>query len=143
MNWIKQNIENIFLVIVSVVVTLIVIDLALSFSKYRFVIKKQPYLVNYFQKDTELGFDIAPNFAITSHLFSDTSYDIWSNSKGCFDYEYNGELPFIYLTGDSFTWGFTPFEDKWGTQMEKFLGRRVLKCGVNGFGTKGEFIKTS
>jgi hypothetical protein len=44
--------------------------------------------------------------------------------------------------GDSFAWGYTPFPDKWGTLLEKDLGKRILKCGVSGYGTAQEYLKT-
>ena len=43
--------------------------------------------------------------------------------------------------GDSFTHSFAPFPDKWGTQIEKLLHYRVLKCGVTGYGTNQELEK--
>jgi hypothetical protein len=47
----------------------------------------------------------------------------------------------MYLAGDSFTWGFAPFNDKWGSLIESLTNERVLKCGVSGFGTKQELLK--
>ena len=47
----------------------------------------------------------------------------------------------ILLVGDSFTHCYAPFEDKWGTRVEKLLNYRVLKCGVSGYGTRQELIK--
>ncbi|MCR4284947.1 MAG: hypothetical protein NUV97_02785, partial [archaeon] len=74
--------------------------------------------------------------------FRDYSHKVWSNNLGCFDKEYKEVgRKYILLLGDSFAWGYTPFEDKWGTILENVLDRRVLKCGVAGYGTKQEFIK--
>ena len=68
-------------------------------------------------------------------------YDIWSNELGCFDEPYRGEKDVILLVGDSFTHSYAPFADKWGTRLEKLLHYRVLKCGVNGYGTRQELLK--
>lgn len=45
--------------------------------------------------------------------------------------------------GDSFTFGYAPFESNWGTVLEDRLKVRVLKCGVIGHGARQEFIKAS
>lgn len=144
MNWIKNNKENIILSIVSIIVSIVVIDAILYFSHYRYVILKTIYPRFYFTKDAEIGHDVAPNMATTTHLFEDSSYLVWSNDLGCFDTRYYGETPYIYLAGDSLTWGFSPFEDLWGTRTQELTGVRTLKCGVTGgYGTKQEFIKAS
>ncbi len=62
---------------------------------------------------------------------------------GCFDDPYNGQTPYIYLTGDSFTWGWAPLQDKWGKEAQQLTGTRVLTCGVDGYGTRQELIKTT
>jgi hypothetical protein len=36
---------------------------------------------------------------------------------------------------------YAPFENKWGTRIERLLDYRVLKCGVSGYGTKQEYLK--
>lgn len=87
--------------------------------------------------------DIRPNFPTTTIPFPEGPYEVWSNELGCFDMPYRGEEPYIYLTGDSFAWGFAPFENKWGTQLENLLGIRILKCGVIAFGTKQELQKAA
>ncbi|MEK7607390.1 MAG: hypothetical protein AAB484_00490 [Patescibacteria group bacterium] len=123
--------------------TLVVIDFALYFTQKRSSITKLVYPRFYFVKDSELGHDISPNFATTTHFFEDFSYPIWSNDLGCFDTDYVGETPYIYMAGDSLTWGFSPFDDMWGKRLETLLGMRTVKCGVTGgYGTKQELIKT-
>ena len=91
--------------------------------------------------DPEMGYDIKTNFPTTTSSFYDLSYEVSSNELGCFDYPYLGEGPYIYLTGDSFAWGWTPLYEKWGKVIEKETGIRTLTCGVNGFGTKQELLK--
>ncbi|KKU80217.1 MAG: hypothetical protein UY07_C0049G0007 [Parcubacteria group bacterium GW2011_GWA1_47_8] len=144
MNWIKNNKANIALSMVSVIITLVAVDTTLYFSRYKYVISKQLYPRSYFAKDIEIGHDIAPNAATTTHFFEDSSYPVWSNNLGCFDTDYAGETPYLYMAGDSLTWGFSPFEEMWGTRVQALLGIRTVKCGVTGgYGTKQEFIKTS
>jgi hypothetical protein len=138
MVWIK----NTLLVLASITVTLGALEgvLHLSSIRYAFLPPLEPR--GYVRYDSVLGFDIAPDVATTTHQFYDLSYPVWSNELGCFDMPYHGETPFIYMTGDSFTWGWTPFQDKWGTQLQALLGLRTLKCGVNAYGTRHEYLKT-
>ncbi len=144
MNWIKNHKADIALALVSFVVTIVVVDAVLYFTHYRYVILKTIYPRFYFMKDLEIGHDIGINVATTTHLFEDSSYPVWSNDLGCFDTAYASETPYIYLAGDSLTWGFSPFEDMWGTRTQDIVGVRTLKCGVTGgYGTKQEFIKAS
>lgn len=46
-----------------------------------------------------------------------------------------------YLAGDSFTWGYVPFEMHFGTLLERGVNRRVLKCGVNHTGQSHQLEK--
>ena len=76
MDWIKNNKTNIIFSIISVIITLVAVDTALYFSHYRYVISKQIYPRFYFVKDLEIGHDIAPNAATTTHFFEDFSYPV-------------------------------------------------------------------
>src|SRR4051794_6812867 len=98
-------------------------------------------LRDYYVADPERGFDIAPNRPSTPHYVDGTLYPVWSNSLGCFDVEPEIADRYVYLAGDSFAWGFTPFEDKLGTVLERRLGVPVLKCGVSGAGELHELAK--
>lgn len=135
-------IANLAMIILSILICLIFVDLVLHLTKYRSLLKREVYPKNYFVKDDILGYKIGKNLSTTTHYFADGFYDIWSNEIGCFDRTFSQDQDFIYLTGDSFAWGFTPFEEKWGTLIEKLIGIRVLKCGVGGYGTKQEYLKT-
>jgi len=142
MHWIKSFVLNGLLVLVSVAVTLIAVDVLLHFTplKWRYM---YPLNVSgeYFRWDPVLGYDIAPNFATTTHEFADLTYPVWSNDLGCYDYPYDGQSPYIYLTGDSFAWGYTRLDEKWGKIIERSTGTRTLNCGVPGYGTRQEVIK--
>ena len=138
---IKNFMRDSALACVSILVTLVLVELIIWISPLKvfvpFLAQPRPYYV----ASSEYGFDIGVNKATTTHVFSDGEFDVWSNELGCYDYPYQGE-DYLYLTGDSFAWGFADFSEKWGTLLEKELGRRVLKCGVDGYGTRQELLKT-
>ena len=74
-------------------------------------------------------------------VFLDGTHAVFSNSFGCFDAEDEVPERYILLVGDSFTWGFAPYEKKWGTILQSLLDYRVVKCGVSGSGTKYQVLK--
>jgi hypothetical protein len=97
---------------------------------------------HYHAADAEMGYDIAPNFPPTpDEREDDTTREMWSNEIGCFDTPARPGMPYVLLVGDSFAHGSTRFEDNWGTVVETRLGRRVLKCGIPGSGTRQQLIK--
>ena len=120
------------------------LETALRFTPYRYLLTRDRHLRYYYQADLAKGFDIAPNVK-GKRLSVDNrvEFEIWSNELGCFDRPYRGESDYVLLVGDSFTHSFAPFPDKWGTQIEKLLHYRVLKCGVTGYGTKQELLKAA
>lgn len=126
----------------SCVFALLAAEVALRLTPLREVLPFENVPKGYYEADRDAGYDIARNFPTSTERFRGGSHPIWSNNLGCFDKTYDGEEPYIFLTGDSFAWGFSPFEDKWGTILEKSLGLRVVKCGVPGYGTRQELLKT-
>jgi len=72
---------------------------------------------------------------------SGVTYPIWSNSLGCFDTEHANSEEYVYLTGDSYTWGYAPFEQKFGTIVEKLTGTPIFKCGVLHTGQQHQYEK--
>ncbi len=133
---------NAGLIILSLLVALSCLEVALRFTSYRYLLTRDRHLRYYYQADPVKGFDIKPNVtSIPLSVDNRIEYRIWSNALGCFDEPYHGEKQFILLVGDSFTHSFAPFPDKWGTQIEKLLHYRVLKCGVTGYGTGQELEK--
>jgi hypothetical protein len=97
---------------------------------------------HYYRADAEMGYDIAPRFPRTPEEREDhTTRLMWSNELGCFDTDVRPGTPYVLLVGDSFAHGSTRFEDNWGTVVETRLGRRVLKCGVPGSGTRQQLVK--
>jgi len=96
---------------------------------------------DYYVNHPTRGFDIGPD-RTGMHRVEGVRYPIWSNARGCFD-EPIGDLTErpVYFAGDSFTWGFTPYDDKFATLLEKGSGRRVLKCGVTHTGPRHQLDK--
>lgn len=138
----KKNLLLGILVMVSISVSIFLLDTLLHFTTYRsFLPPVEPR--GYVMFNERTGYDITPNFAPEKIVFADNSHLVWSNSIGCFDDSYSGETPYVYFTGDSFTWGWVPLEKNWTKVAGSLLGVRSLSCGVNGYGTKQELIKTS
>lgn len=97
---------------------------------------------HYYLADAEMGYDITPGFPRTPEEREDhTTRLMWSNELGCFDTDVRPGTRYVLLVGDSFAHGSTRFEDNWGTVVETRLGRRVLKCGVPGSGTRQQLVK--
>lgn len=100
----------------------------------------------YYVPHPDAGYVITDNFPKFIQSFEGEQIEYWSNQYGCYDKPYdatNEPEPFALLVGDSFTWGFTGYEKKWGTVMEEVIGQRILKCGVNGYGTKQELSRAN
>lgn len=99
----------------------------------------------YFASKSDRGFDIdssRPKGRMIHGLAENGAYPVWSNTLGCFDREYDKKQVYeLYLAGDSFTWGYTNYEKKFGTILETKLRRPVLKCGVSHTGQKHQFLK--
>lgn len=139
----SKSFTNLGLIIASLIMALVILEIALHFTSYRYLLLRDRHIRFYYRADPVKGFDIRPNVGKirTSVDNGSVEYDIWSNELGCFDEPYHGEKDVILLVGDSFTHSYAPFEDKWGTRLEKLLNYRILKCGVNGYGTKQELLK--
>ncbi len=136
-------VTNLGLVLASFLAILVFLEVALHFTSYRRLLLRDRQIRYYYQADAARGFDIRPNVGNlgTSVDNGSVKYDLWSNELGCFDAPYRGDKDVILLVGDSFTHSYAPFEAKWGTRLEKLLNYRVLKGGVNGYGTRQELLK--
>lgn len=89
------------------------------------------YPREYYSAHPHRGFSIARNTTPQLDWVDGVSYKIWGNRFGCFDSDDEIVEPYIYLTGDSYAWGYTPFKHKFGTVLEQNMGRRVVKAGVS------------
>jgi hypothetical protein len=98
----------------------------------------------YYRPDSINGYDITPKFPPTEikhhdyFVASGSYYTVASNELGCRDERMNNEEPHILLLGDSTTWAYVPFEQAFGTLVERLIGVRLLKCGVPGYGPRHE-----
>ena len=138
----KKWLIRLGLIFLSIILVVLSIEIGLKFTSFKHLLEGVHFLKNYYRADREKGYDISPNVKkIRTSVDRHVEYDIWSNELCCFDKAYHGEKEVILLVGDSFTHAFAPFEDKWGTRIEKLLEYRVLKCGVTGYGTKQELLK--
>jgi hypothetical protein len=156
----KPFVTSLFLYISILTVTLIVFDvasywflpnrLAASFKGYRERTgQTRPDVVGgdgsdehaYFISHPTRGFDIKPGARGTQRV-DGSRYPIWGNSLGCFDHEWN-PVPhhYFYFAGDSSTWAFTPYSEKFGTLFERRTGIPSLKCGVTHTGQLHQFGK--
>lgn len=105
---------------------------------------RDSYPANYYVAHPVRGHDIAPDRHLRHYIHELGYYDIWSNELGCFDEPVDEKelaSAFVYLAGDSFTWGFTPHELHFGVMLESKLGIRTAKCGVAGTGQRHQFDK--
>ena len=141
-NWIKKAVANVILLAASISIVVLSVEMTLRLTDLKTLLVKN-YLPPqfYYMADSVIGFDNSNNFPPAEFVFSDDSFKVWTNELGCFDRPYRNEKEYILLLGDSFTWGFAPFESLWGSVVESKTGERVLKCGVNGYGTRQERLK--
>jgi hypothetical protein len=142
MGWIKGFVTNLILILASIAIVIVGVETILHFTKFKYVIKIDDYVRYYYKADDIKGYDIVPNVkSILTQNDYVVEFEMWSNELGCFDEPYKGEKEYILMVGDSFTHAYVPFPHLWGTQIEKLLKFRVLKCGVSGYGTKQELFK--
>ncbi|MDW8088107.1 MAG: hypothetical protein RMJ45_09025, partial [Candidatus Calescibacterium sp.] len=123
------------------VFSILFIEIVLRFTPYRVLLGEIYPMRYYYEVDQELGYDIVKNKKGYSHRVEGTKLSVWSNEIGCYDYPYRGEKDFMILVGDSFTWGWVPFEKTMGVVIENTIRKRLLKCGLPGSGTKHQMIK--
>ncbi len=102
------------------------------------------YTPGYFVAHESRGFEIQPNQRGKHYVHEIGAYDIWSNELGCYDHPYepsdyaNG---FIYMAGDSFTWGYAEFFGHFAEQLETKINEPIMRCGVTNTGQRHQFEK--
>ena len=80
-----------------------------------------------------------------NHLIrkGEDKYNKWGNKLGCFDDKnFNIDDGYILSMGDSTSWGYTSNNTRWNNLLEKKIDYPVLSCGVSGFSTKQQLMKT-
>jgi hypothetical protein len=134
------------LIITSILIVFTASEVALRFAGYKYLVRRRYGFPAYlFVNDSEMGTDLSTEFSSGVHEFADYEYEVFTNSLGCFDKEIDRanfrDNGYALLVGDSFAWGYAPFDCKFGTIMEKLLRFNIAKCGITGHGTKQELIK--
>lgn len=141
MSSIKKCCINFLFITCGSIAALLIAELILRFTPYATFIQDPGDFRYAYKVDADMGYDIQENFPPAKTNIETIPYEIFSNEIGCMDYPYKQESNPIILVGDSFTHAWAPFENKWGTVLDRLTGHRVLKCGVTGFGTKQEYLK--
>lgn len=135
---------KIITIFLSIIFSLFFIEIILSLT----TLKKKIYRgfpVNYYEKNSNYGYDIKRNTKKFNHLIGKGEYEykIWGNKLGCFDdKDFDIEGGYILSIGDSSSWGYTSNDTRWNNLLEKKIDYPVLSCGVSGFSTKQELMKT-
>ena len=136
--------KNLSLTIVSIIITLILIEVALrviGIEKYKFKGYPPYYLTRVGDYD---NFDIKEDIKETDFIFNDSKpHKVWGNEIGCFD-ESIGNIDdnYILVAGDSNSWGYVPYDKNWTYLLEKKIKKKVLNCGVPAYSTIQELYKT-
>jgi len=95
----------------------------------------------YYLAHPDRGFDIAPNSS-AFYVTEAQRYRVTSNELGCFDKPWAQQTrTYLYLAGDSFTWGHAPLEQTFGYLLESKIGVPIAKCGVGHTGQAHQFSK--
>ena len=113
--------KNLILAIVSIIITLILIEVALraiGIEKYKFKGYPPYYLTRVGDYD---NFDIKENIKETDFIFNDSKpHKVWGNEIGCFDESItNIGDNYILVAGDSNSWGYVPYDKNWSYLLEK------------------------
>jgi hypothetical protein len=133
---VRKGLVNGILVLASIAAAVLITEVVLRFTPYAGLVGADPFPPrDYYVQDPVNGYDIADQCGKRPFRIKGGELEIWSNELGCFDEPYGGEEPFMLLVGDSFSWGYAPFEHLWGRVVEEKTGLRVLKCAVQGYGT--------
>ena len=139
-DWFKIGAWNVALVLLAVSL----VDVGLRWT--RFDEARRPEILDppgHYVADPVLGATLAKNVPVRRFRFRGPSHEVFTNEIGCFDQpaDLKPDEHFILAIGDSFTWGFAPLETKWTSHIERRTGIRVLKCGINGTGTRYQLAR--
>lgn len=137
-NFLRVALPKLVLLLIGLVGAVLLVEVLARFGGLKKDAGLEPR--GYYAPHAESGYVVSDSYPTFTQTFEGVKIDYWSNEIGCFDKPLEGTStePLALLVGDSFTWGFSPYEAKWGTVVEDTLGDRVLKCGVNGYGTSQE-----
>lgn len=136
----KKNIQNVFLLIVSLISCVFIGEIIIRF-KSPMVTIFPPH--NIYEASSTQGFKLKPDFK---------SKYISTNSKGLrdrdFSYTKERDVYRILCLGDSFTFGHgVRLDEAWPKRLEKMLNANlqhkryeVINAGIDGYGTYQQFI---
>ncbi|MDH5756980.1 MAG: hypothetical protein OEZ55_09960 [Nitrospinota bacterium] len=132
--------------LIGLALILALVESALHFTSWRMYIDRHthaPIPQYYIQSDPALGFDLAPNVKAARFYsaFREFDHEVFTNKYGCFDRTTGDEGDYSLLLGDSLIWGWTPYQQTMGAQLERRLGSPVMKCGVMGYGVERALAK--
>lgn len=98
---------------------------------------RQPYYVAHPERGFDIGTERRSLFVTETEL-----YPISSNELGCFDISWKQTAQsYVYLAGDSYTWGHAPLEKTFGYLVAAKTGISTAKCGVGHTGQLHQFSK--
>jgi hypothetical protein len=120
---------NALVAVATLVVAMIAAEALLRSTDLRYL--RHPniqYPAGYYREDPVLGTDLAPNRPPAPVIFKGPTFQTYTNALGCFDHEGPIGEGYLLAIGDSSTWGYAPLEDKWTSHLERWSGRRVVKC---------------
>lgn len=138
---IKDLLIKTILVISGLMASLLLCEVVLRFPQLTGLAQGRSYLRHY-REVPGFGYDLKENQPPFRFIYGlNHASTVWSNELGCFDEPYVRGEDYFLLLGNSFTWGYGDFDKKFGTLLEKSSGRRVLKCGVGGYGTLNQLYK--
>ena len=109
---------------------------------YRTAVGGLMYPRYYFGANESRGFDIKPA-SQGIKVTNDFLFPIEVNEFGCRDRKISLDptKPFIYVAGDSQTWGIVPTATRWTERLDQLLGRPILNCGVPGTAQRHQYDK--
>jgi hypothetical protein len=135
------------LLFISILLALSISEVFLRFTPYRSLLYRNYHAIDtsgFYRADPELGFTINEgiNGLIRTFPHDNIVYTAFSNKYGCYDkpLTLSDFDNFGLVVGDSFTFGNHELSSGWLSQTEQQLDYRILKCGIDSYGTKQELI---
>jgi hypothetical protein len=107
------------------------------------LLQHAPPGISYFVSDTLLGWRVGPSRRSTDGMYLSSAEGIRSPRVGI-AYAGHPTLHEIAIVGDSYTFGLeVPFEDSWGSQLERALGTgyQTLNFGTDGYGVDQAYLR--
>src|SRR5210317_1475340 len=109
----KKALGNMALVVAATIVGVLLAEGLLRLTEHRYALESVRFPDGYFVNDLSLGTRHAANRPPESFRFPGPSFETFTNSIGCFDYEHVIEPGYVLVIGDSATWGYVPLEENW------------------------------